>query len=205
MSRKLLFPLIFLVCFVGGLAASHWWKNYNSTLSESTVVFPTARDLPSFSVLDHTGKTASNDDLLGRWSLMFFGFTHCPDVCPNTLNALTGIQKDLEHKNQPQLVLVSVDPMRDTPEILNTYIRTFADDIKGYTGELHQIQTLTEYLGVAYAYNAMPDGSYTVDHTAAIFIINPEGKYVGTYTNMLNSPEDVKNLKNDLKKLSQRN
>ena len=160
--------------------------------------------MPAFEVVNNIGQTVTNNDLQGRWSLMFFGFTHCPDVCPNTLNTLTQIQKELSDENKPELILVSVDPMRDTPEVINTYIRTFSNDIKAYTGELHQIQALTSNLGVAYAYNAMPDGSYTVDHSAFIFIINPKGEYVATFTNMLNTPEDVANLKSDFKKLSKR-
>jgi len=124
--------------------------------------------MPVFEVVNHLGETIANEDLNGRWSLMFFGFTHCPDVCPNTLNTLTQLQNEFSGKNKPELILVSVDPMRDKPDILNTYIHTFGDDIKGYTGELHQIQALTSNLGVAYAYNAMPDGSYTVDHSAFI-------------------------------------
>lgn len=191
------------MCFAGGLAASHWWKQKNAEL-DGTIAFASAKDLPNFEVINHSGETVGTDDLKGRWSLMFFGFTHCPDVCPNTLNALTQIQESLPKDKRPVLVLVSVDPMRDTPEIINKYINTFTDDIKAYTGELHQVQALTKDLGVAYAYNSMPDGSYTVDHTAAIFLITPDGKHIGTFTNMLNSQEDIDSLRGDYLKLYKR-
>jgi len=201
--RKILFLLIFLICFLGGIAASHWWKINSATLSEDTLAFATPRQMPTFEVINHLGERVNKDDLLGDWSLMFFGFTHCPDICPNTLNALTQIQNELG-KQQPKLILVSVDPMRDTPELLNTYINSFTQNIKAYTGELFQIQALTKALGVAYAYNAMPDGSYTVDHSAVIFIINSAGEYVGTYTKLLNTQEDINNLVSDFKKLRKR-
>lgn len=202
--RKILIVLLILISFIGGLAVSHWWKTKNNELSPSTLVFPVAKAIPNFEVINHLGEITDNSDLQGRWSLMFFGFTHCPDVCPNTLNALSNLQKEFSGKKKPQLILVTVDPMRDTPEVMNTYIHSFSEDIKGYTGELHQIQTLTSKLGVAYAYNAMPDGSYTVDHSAFIFIINPEGKYVGTFTNMLSTQDDIENLKSDFRKLSKK-
>jgi len=205
MQRKIITISLLLACFVGGLWLSHWFQTKEPQYSESTLVFPKARTLPNFAVKNHLGKAINIANLKNRWSLMFFGFTHCPDVCPNTLNALTQIQKSFDADTQPQLILVTVDPMRDTPEIMQKYVNSFSDDIIGVTGELHNIQVLTKELGVAYAYNALPDGSYTVDHSATIFIINPQGEYVAAYTSMLNTQDDIDLLHSDLRKLYKSN
>ena len=196
MRKIIIFSLIAL-SFALGIFFSLQLQNKQSELSES-IYYSNAKNLPSFNVLDQNGKQVNNQILKGRWSLMFFGFTNCPDVCPNTLSVLTEIQNQIkEPALKPQLILVSVDPMRDTAEIMKAYTQSFSEDIIGLTGELHDIQILTEALGVHYAYNALPDGSYTVDHTAAIFIINPDGKYAGIYTGTLAAKEALKVLRKD--------
>lgn len=108
-------------------------------------------------------------------------------------------------KQTPQIILVTVDPMRDTPDVMQTYVQSFSDDIFGLSGELHNIQVLTDALGVAYAYNALPDGNYTVDHTAAVFIINPEGNYAGIYTGNLAAKDALDNLVHDYSIISANN
>lgn len=196
--RKLIIFSLFILSFALGIFLSLEYQNKQNTLSEHTLHFPQAKSIPEFSVLDHNGQSVNNKILQGRWSIMFFGFTNCPDVCPNTLSILAELQTRMaDSPNKPQLVLVSVDPMRDTPEIMKTYVNSFSDDIIGLTGELHQIQVLTEALGVAYAYNALPDGSYTVDHTAAIFLFNPDGDYAGLYTGPMAAQEALVTLSRD--------
>jgi len=182
MQRKIILSLTLIACFIGGIFASYWLQT----------------------LINHLNQPIDKTMLKERWSLMFFGFTHCPDVCPNTLNELSKLQKRFTDNDKPRLLLVSVDPMRDTPEVMNAYIKSFSDDIVGITGELHKIQVLTTQLGVAYAYNALPDESYTVDHSATIFVFNPDGKYVAAYTSMLNSQEDVDALEDDFRKLIKR-
>ncbi|MBT8141848.1 MAG: SCO family protein [Gammaproteobacteria bacterium] len=167
-------------------------------LSDHTLAFTPARSLPDFQLLDHTGQNVGNEILEGQWSLLFFGFTNCPDVCPNTLSLLKNLQSRIKNpEHNPQIVLVSVDPMRDTPEKMQAYVSSFKTNIIGLTGELHKIQVLTDFLGVAYAYNALPDGSYTVDHTAAVFVLNPDGEYAGIYTGNLAAPNALETLADD--------
>lgn len=196
--RKSTQIILLLTCFVLGIVISIRYQNSNNTTSTDTLVFEAPKSLPAFSVLDQNGQEVNNQVLQGHWSFVFFGFTNCPDVCPNTLSILAEVQNRKSVKSdQPQIVLVSVDPMRDTPELLKTYVSSFSSNILGFTGELHQIQVLTDALGVAYAYNAMPDGSYTVDHTAAIFIINPDGEYQGIYTGSLAAQHAIETLSRD--------
>ena len=201
--RKSIQIILLLTCFILGIVISIRYQNSNNIASTDTIVFQAPKSLPVFGVLNQNGQEVNNQVLIGHWSFVFFGFTNCPDVCPNTLSILTEVQNRLSDKSkQPQIVLVSVDPMRDTPELLKTYISSFSSNILGFTGELHQIQVLTDALGVAYAYNAMPDGSYTVDHTAAIFIINPDGEYQGIYTGSLAAKHAIETLSRDFEIIS---
>ena len=196
--RKLILTALIISSFAFGIFLSLEYQKSQNVLSEATLYFEQARNLPVFNALNHLNQEVSNEILINRWSILFFGFTNCPDVCPNTLSILTEVQKRFANKNiKPQIVFISVDPMRDTPELMTNYINGFSDDIIGLTGELHQIQVLTEALGVAYGYNALPDGSYTVDHFSGTFIINPKGEYVGLHTEQLSAADSLKTLIHD--------
>src|SRR5690606_14968452 len=123
-----------------------------------------------------TGAAFTRANLEGRWSLVFFGFTHCPAICPNTLAVMQQTKTALETlplELQPQLVFVSVDPERDTPEKMHEYVRFFGPTLRGVTGAPERIAALTDALGVPVQRVPLPDGGYTVDHSAAIFLVNP--------------------------------
>lgn len=145
----------------------------------SGTVLPEARPLPDVALIDHDGDTFNTRDLAEGWQLLFFGFTYCPDVCPMTLAQLTGVLVDIEAQDPsavPEVLFVSVDPTRDTPEQLKQYVQHFHPSIRGATGNLEAIDTLTGSLGIAYTLHE-PDehGQYPVDHSAAVLLIDPEG------------------------------
>lgn len=144
-------------------------------------VLPEGRPLPSVTLTTHNGERWTPADLEGDWQFVFFGFTHCPDVCPMTLADLAGTLQRLESADlttMPEVVFVSVDPKRDTPASLERYVRHFHDDFIGVTGEASAIDTLTDALGISYTLHE-PDeeGDYAVDHSAAILLIDPEGQF----------------------------
>ena len=144
---------------------------------KATVLTP-ARPLPEISLIDQAGAQFDGSRLKNRWSLLFFGFTRCPDVCPATLGTLAQVAKslaDLPPGERPQIVLVSVDPQRDTPEALASYVRFFDPSFTGLTGTQLAIDSLTRALGVPVAISKTGNGDYTVDHSAAIFLIDPQG------------------------------
>jgi len=148
-------------------------------LAKATLLTP-PRPLPQFALLDHTGAAFDPAQLKNHWSLLFFGFTRCPDVCPTTLGVLAQVEKslaDLPVAQRPQVILVSVDPQRDTPEQLAAYVRFFSPSFRGVTGTQQAIDSLTRALGVPVAISKSPSGNgdYTVDHSAAIFLIDPQG------------------------------
>jgi len=146
-------------------------------LAQATVLAP-PRPLPPFSLIDQASTPFTPERLKGRWSLLFFGFTRCPDVCPTTLSVLAQTEKalaDLPAAKHPQVVLVSVDPQRDTPAQLASYVKFFSPTFTGVTGTQDGIDELTHALGVPVAINKLPNGDYTVDHSAAIFLVDPNG------------------------------
>ena len=155
-------------------------------LEQATLLNPT-RSLPQFELVDQAGRAFQRDRLRGHWTLMFFGFTNCPDVCPTTLAALAEVRRklaDLPAGDLPAVVFVSVDPGRDTPAELGRYVGHFDPHFLGVTGQPVSIEGLTHDLGVAVSVGpTSQDGNYTVDHTAAIFLIDPSPAFTAVFGN----------------------
>lgn len=156
---------------------------------------PQPRELPEFQLVDHTGAPFTRESLRGHATLVFFGFTHCPDVCPTTMAQLAQI-KAAAALPDLQVLLVSVDPERDTPETLERYVHAFDPDFIGLTGTPQAIEELTSAMGVAVARTELPGGDYTVDHSAAVFLLNAQGQMVGVFT----PPFDVSRFAEDLRR-----
>lgn len=187
------FRLVFIAVLVGLIGAiagiSLWTLSHKPAHLEVVTLLPEPRSIADFTLLDQDGQPWSKADLRGRWSLMFFGFTNCPDVCPNTLFELQRVEEILDSKldGEPaghQVVFVSVDPQRDTPEKLGKYVEYFNPDFVGVTGEAEQIRALTSELGIAYELeepSGAPD-SYNVLHSTAIVLMNPDGELQGAFT-----------------------
>lgn len=143
--------------------------------------------LNSFSLKDQHGKLFDLERLRGKWSLLFFGFTNCPDICPTTLTTLNQIYKILgknsETLDNVQVVFISVDPGRDDLATLKKYVRYFNKDFLGVTGNKKQLSLLAKQLGVYYeVLDQYGKKNYVVNHTAAIFVINKEAGYFGLMT-----------------------
>jgi protein SCO1/2 len=147
-------------------------------LAKATLIDP-ARPLPPMAFVDQQGQPFGVEQLRGHWSILFFGFTHCPDVCPTTLALLAQVEKtlaDLPTEQRPHIVLVSVDAKRDTPERLAAYVKSFSPTFTGVTaGDQPAVEDFALKLGVPVAISPLADGNYTVDHSAAIFVVDPSG------------------------------
>jgi protein SCO1/2 len=171
---------------------------------EHATVFPTARPLPDFELIDQHSRPYGPDQLTGRWSFVFFGFTNCPDVCPTTLATLAAARRELASmpaEQQPEVVLVSVDPGRDTPERLAEYVAFFDPSFTGVTGSPGEIKRLAEALGVAVIIGPTDaQGSYTVDHSATVFLVSPEGKVVAIFS----TPHSPDGISHDYRLILQR-
>jgi protein SCO1/2 len=148
-------------------------------LVQGTLIEP-ARPLPTFSLVDHTAAPFGPDRLRNRWTYIFFGFTHCPDICPVTLAVLAQTEKilaDLPLASRPQILFVSVDPQRDTPKRLAEYVQSFGSSIVGATGEKQQIDALTQHMAAPAAMRDGGEGNYGVDHSGSVFLVDPNGAW----------------------------
>ncbi|WP_294644453.1 SCO family protein [uncultured Aureimonas sp.] len=134
-----------------------------------------------FRLTSDEGRPILDTDLRGKPTAMFFGFTFCPEVCPTTLAELVGLMGELSpDAERLNVVFVSVDPERDTPEILHTYLSAFDDRIRGITGEPDPVRAMVKSYGIYFKRVPTEDGGYTMDHTAAILLLDAAGGFVGT-------------------------
>ena len=135
-----------------------------------------------FELQDHNGRRVTDKTFHGDWTLMFFGFTHCPDICPTTLAQIGAVLDSLgTQADHLQPLFVSLDPERDTPEILAGYIHHFDERILGLTGTQAQIDAMSDAYRV-YARKVPLGGSYTLDHSAVMYLIGPDGELVSHFT-----------------------
>lgn len=136
------------------------------------------RQVPSFELMDVNGEPITEALFEGQWSLAFFGYTHCPDVCPVTLQVMKNVVAKMEEQGQtpPQVVFVSVDPVRDTSADMKQYINYFNDSFIGITGQATHIKELADALGIVAVFTANDEDpeNYIVDHTASLLLIDPE-------------------------------
>ncbi|MBE0484149.1 MAG: SCO family protein [Bacterioplanes sp.] len=149
---------------------------------DGVTVFPTPLSVSDFNFINQYGDAVTQADLLGRWQLVFFGFTFCPDICPTTLADLSRSYRQLSAADQAQwhVVLVSIDPERDTPEMLQPYMQYFNSEFIALTGNPEALPTLASELNAFYARAERPDGmAYLMDHSANLALIDPQGRYRG--------------------------
>lgn len=155
----------------------------------------------AYQLTDTSGDTVTAEDSAGNIRLMFFGFTHCPDICPTTLQKLSQAVKSLPETAQEdvQIIFVSVDPNRDTPERIKNYVEFFGDDIIGLTGEEENLRQLSKRYRTTFGYDDPDDkGNYNVSHSGAVYVFDRQGQ-----ARLLVRPEqDMDGLKADLTALT---
>ena len=183
-SRTWTLALALTAAAVGVLAARLWLAPPAATALKSGTLLPAPRQIVDFALAAEDGKPFTNADLRGRWSLVFTGFTHCPDVCPTTLSLLKGVANRLgTQADEVQIVFLSVDPERDTPEALEHYVHYFSPRFRAATGPVPELEQLGASLGFVFAKVPGPTPeSYTMDHSAALILVNPQGQLAGYFT-----------------------
>jgi protein SCO1/2 len=169
----------------GGL----WVGNRQFSHSErpglaSAVLYPQPRALPDFQLVQANGKPLTLADWKGRWNVAYFGYVSCPDVCPTTLAVLKQVWKSLEERglrDRVRISFVSIDPQRDTPEMLGKYVAFFSPDFLAATGSDEQLTRLTRALGLLYSRTTGANGEIQVDHSGSAVIVDPQGRLVGMF------------------------
>lgn len=192
--------MITAVVLAAGLAGSFLSSVYREQNSRGTLlpnqtmtVIPQPKALTDFSLIDHTNHGFELASLKGKWSFVFFGFTHCPDICPTTLTTLARVRDKVA--TQPvgaepmQFVFISVDPKRDTAARLGQYVKHYDASFYGVSGDDTEIGKLARQLGAAYQVSSIePDkNDYRVYHTSAVFLVDPLARYHAVFS----SPHDA--------------
>jgi protein SCO1 len=195
--------IVVLAGVLAGALVAHLLRNRAAAPPslERATLYAEPRALPAFGLIDHARAPFGPARMRGQWNFLFFGFVNCPDVCPTTLAMLADVRAKIATASAgdvPQVVMVSVDPGRDTPPVLAQYVSHFDPSFTGVTGDPGAIETLTRALGVAVAVGApAADGSYAVDHTAAVFLVDPEGRVAALF----NTPHDARAIVRDYLKI----
>lgn len=200
MSKRQIIIFLFVVCCVAlgagaGLYTAGYFAPGQAAKPEIRgLLWPNPRELGDFRLTDHKGNPFTREDLLGKWSLLFFGYTHCPDVCPMTLAKMDRIYRSLKQENpaeELQVLFVSVDPERDTRNTLSQYVQYFNEEFIGLGGRDNRAGSLGKQMGiVSIRTKGTSPENYLVDHTASVFIVDPRARWVG----ILSAPHEVEDM-----------
>jgi protein SCO1/2 len=175
------------VLLVGALFVSlYLWQlgdAREAQLSQASVQTGVADVGGPFSLIDQNGVRTTDQDFRGRYMLVFFGFTYCPDVCPTTLAILAAALDEIGPAAENIVpILITVDPARDTPAALKAYLSSFGPNFVGLTGTKEEIAAAADAYHAFYEILEREGGDYTLNHSTAIYLMGPEGKFVTSYT-----------------------
>jgi len=182
--------IIIILCFIVLVIFGFIWRMNQPVIMSlqdlrinGAIVLNTPRKFSDFDLVDHRGEAFNLERLKGQWSMIFFGFTNCPDVCPTTLVTLNDTYSKLKdsEKENLQIIMVSLDPERDTVEKLGQYMPYFNAEFIGVTGNKHFIKRFTTEINIAYNQVPLEGDDYTVDHSSQIVLVNPNGHYHGFF------------------------
>ena len=144
-----------------------------------------------FHLVDQNGKRVTDADLKGKWSLVYFGYTHCPDACPTALNEIAIALDELGPKRDAvRPVFITVDPERDTSEVLKSYVTSFDAPILALTGTAEEVAQAAKGYRVYYAKHSEAGDDYSMDHSSVIYVMDPEGRFTASFTHQ-NTPEEI--------------
>jgi protein SCO1/2 len=201
-SKVLIFALLCFAVILGAGAALVWRHSAAPpALATGTYISP-RRALEDFSLIDQRGRAFGSSNLRGHWSLLFFGYANCPEFCPATLTTLAAVKKRLRASGAavlPQVIFMSMDPKRDTPEQLSRFVPYFDPEFIGVTAaDQPTADAVARQFGVAAIIEPThADGSYTIDHSSAIMVLDPSGKLAA----ILTGPFTVQALQDDFQRI----
>lgn len=185
---------IALAAAVGGLWLAHSMHVDNGAGANQAVLrdgpflrLPEPKPIADFALYDHAGQPYSRASLEGSWTLAFFGFTSCPHICPDTLFKLTEtvdlLEGELPAAAVPEVLLIGVDPARDTPEALARYRQRFDQEIQAVSGPDAQLRALALQLGAHFVVpEHEPDKWYNVDHSVGVLLLDPQARWIGIFS-----------------------
>jgi len=194
-----LISLVVLVAALAGAMLARMLSPAAPVLANGTWL-PQARTIAPFTLEDLDGRHFDNQSLTGRPRLLFFGFTSCPDVCPTTLATLREVYKTRRAEGLPDfaVLFVTVDGERDTADNLRQYLRAFSDEFQGLRGDGASLAPLLKSLDAIAVKVPLADGSYTMDHTAAVYWLDAAGRYRAVFS----APLTAAGLRSDLRRIA---
>ena len=189
MNERLSRPLIVVAAFAAslaiGLALTLWLLGGPRMITTASAIGG------PFQLVDQSGQTVTDKNLQGKPTIIFFGFTHCPDVCPTALFEMSEILRAMDKDaNRINAFFVSVDPERDTPAIMKDYLGSFDPHLKGLSGSPEAVATIVSAYRVYAKKVPLKDGDYTMDHTALIYLMDRDGRFVAPF-NIKRRPEEA--------------
>jgi protein SCO1/2 len=200
-ARNIRLTVLGLLIFIGVVVAGFVHRISQPRVMTDTelrlngaYMFETPRALPAFELVDHHGKLFDKQRLQDKWTLVFFGFTHCPDICPTTMSLLSRFMQELDglpEQTDTQVVMVTVDPARDDVAQLAKYVPYFNPDFIGVSGEFMDIHRFATALNTPFRKVPGQGENYQVDHSANLVLINPRGDFQGFFK----APLDLAKLK----------
>ncbi|KAK2892723.1 hypothetical protein QQF64_035473 [Cirrhinus molitorella] len=204
---KLRTRLVVTLLFGGGIIGTWWYvhqeKQQKIQMQRLDQLRKVAVGQGDFSLLDHTGQRRTKRDFLGRWVLLYFGFTHCPDICPDELDKMTSVVRILDKDpslTPVQPLFITVDPERDDVAAIAKYVKDFHPRLIGLTGTAEEVKHAgRDYRVYASAGPKDEDGDYIVDHTIIIYLVNPDGLFLDYYNRMKNDVQIAESIRNHMK------
>lgn len=185
-SSNTLMIITAVIALAGGLWLGNTDFNQDSTTLKPSVIqgaiYPKAKVINNFKLQSHLSEEFTKNDFLKHWSLIFVGYTHCPDVCPTTMAVMNQVVEFMQQQQlvAPQIIFLSIDPERDSAAILKPYVSYFNSDFIGLTGSLDEVKKFSRELNAVFRKSAGASGDisnddYLMDHSSALMLINPQG------------------------------
>jgi protein SCO1/2 len=200
-TQKTVFILVAIVALVLGLTVNRVLSgkgqgDQTALIDAGVILLPQSRDVPNLKLTDQDGQPVELDSLKDKWTLLFFGYTFCPDICPTTLAQLRQIKSELPKKavDRLRIVLVSVDPNRDTPQQLKQYLGYFDKQFLGLTAPVDTLQKLANAVSIPFIPADISKPNYTVDHSGNLALLGPDGTQRGFIRGPLNNQKLVAQL-----------
>lgn len=195
--------LVAIFAFAIGVLLRGYQEDVQDTFeTEAATILESPRTISKFELIDNHGNAFTNENLKDKWTFMFFGYTSCPGICPTILKELVKVYEKLhvdEGNEKIQVVMVSIDPERDSVERMNNYVTAFNPSFIGLKGTSDQIKSMTKELGIVYlkvvADEADTDMSFEIDHSGALLLFNPKGELHALFS----MPHDSEEIVGDFK------
>lgn len=200
--------VVLIIAAIAAMAGGLWLAQENPPPEQNTpriqgAIYPAAKHIKDFNLLDQNNEVFTKNNLQGQWSLLFVGYTLCPDICPTTLSLMSEVHWELKDQDlqPPAIIFLSIDPARDTVDVIKKYVEYFNTSFIGLTGDPAQIEKLTRNINAVYRKapglnGEITDDDYLMDHSSALMLINPDGNL----QSILTAPHSIRGVIDSLLK-----